>query len=314
MSKYSQYLKERQWKAVRLRFQFQARSCIRFPPFSGSMLRGVFGRALRSVSCLTKAKDCKGCLLRTNCPYSRLFEPQLTDSIDSAKFSAVPPGYVFEPHSWGAEILNPGDKFVFDMVLFGNPIDLIPLVIYSLQRGLDRGIGHGDAALVAVYQLKDEELKKIYTEGSEEVLEFDRTVSLKKTFNPSCAVRLLTPLRVQRDGKILNSSELTANDFFSALLRRIDLICRTHDKPIEIPYDLLLEETAKVKMTKTLEFRDWVRYSSRQKNKMNLPGLVGEIRFDDLSESLFRCLELAEFFHFGKNTAFGLGRIEIVES
>ena len=200
------------------------------------------------------------------------------------------------------------------MVLFGNVIDLIPLVIYSLQRGLGRGIGHGDAALVAVYQFKDEKLKEIYKEGAEEVQKIDGTVSLKKTFNTSCVVRLLTPLRIQRDGRILNSSELTACDFFSALLRRIDLICRTHDKPIEIPYDILLEEAARVKMTKNLEFRDWVRYSSRQKNKMNLPGLVGEIRFDDLSESLFRCLELAEFFHLGKNTAFGLGRIEIVES
>lgn len=314
MSKYSQYLKERQWKAVRLRFQFQARSSIRFPPFAGSMLRGVFGRALRTASCLTKAKDCKGCLLRTNCPYSRLFEPQLTDSINSAKFSAVPPGYVFEPYTWGAEVLNPGDKFVFDMVLFGNVIDLIPLVIYSLQKGLGRGIGHGDAAQVAVYQFKDEKLKEIYKEGAEEVQKIDGTVSLKKTFNTSCVVRLLTPLRIQRDGRIINSSELTACDFFLALLRRIDLICRTHDKPIEIPYDILLEEAARVKMTKNLECRDWVRYSSRQKNKMNLPGLVGEIRFDDLSESLFRCLELAEFFHLGKNTAFGLGRIEIVES
>lgn len=314
MSDYSQYLKERQWRVVRLRFQFQARSCIRFPPFSGSMLRGVFGRALRSVSCLTKAKSCNGCLLRANCPYSRIFEPQLSECIDSSKYSAVPPGYVFEPSSWGAEILNAGDVFFFDLVLFGNVIDLVPLVIYSLQRGLGRGIGHGDAALVAVYQIKDEELKEIYAEGSEEVQKFESTISLTKTFNSSCAARLLTPLRVQREGKIINSSELTAFDFFSALLRRIDLICRTHGKPIELPYDALLEETARVKMTKNLEFRDWIRYSSRQKNKMNLPGLVGEIRFNNLSESLFRCLELAEFFHLGKNTAFGLGRVEIIDS
>lgn len=312
MNEYSQYLKSIAWPAARFRFEFEALSNIKFPPFAGSMLRGVFGYALRSVSCMTKQKECKGCPLQVNCPYSRIFEPKTPASVDRQKFSSVPGAYVFEPLQWGNAFYEPGASVCFDMVLLGEEISLVPLVIFALQKGMLRGIGHGEARLKAVFQVSDLGKAKIYEAGDEEIVDFERSFKLKRQFSSSCQLKLVTPLRVQREGKILNSEELTAKEFFAALIRRVDLVCRTHMNPIDIPFNELLADADNAKLSKNLSIREWTRYSNRQKSLMRLPGLIGELSFDNLSEPLFNFLELAEYFHVGKNAAFGLGRVKIL--
>ena len=61
-----------------------------------------------------------------------------------------------------------------------------------------------------------------------------------------------------------------------------------------------------------LHWHDLPRYSSRQKTRMKLGGFMGKIFFSGsllpFEEAL---LSAAELFHLGKNTSFGLGRIEV---
>ena len=54
---------------ARYRFEFQASQAIRLPAYSGSMLRGAFGHALRQLACMTRHKECAGCPLIGSCPY-----------------------------------------------------------------------------------------------------------------------------------------------------------------------------------------------------------------------------------------------------
>lgn len=279
MSEYSQYIQSIPWQIVRLRFEFEALTSIRFPPFAGSMLRGVFGRALRSVSCMTKLKSCEGCPLRTNCPYSRIFEPKLPDGVDAAKFSSVPAGYVFEPMLWGAVSFQPKESILFDLVLFGDEVNLVPLVIFALQKGFLRGIGHGEAALKSVYQVSDHDLVKIYEREDEEVKDFNRFVYLKKSSCPSCEIQVETPLRIQREGKILNSDELSPKIFFTALIRRVDLMCKTHMRQIEIPFSQLLEEAENVEISKTLSIRQWTRFFKSSEKPHAAAGSSGKYPF-----------------------------------
>jgi len=43
------------------------------PEFKGSMLRGGFGRALKSVACALRQKKCENCLLAPTCVYALIF-------------------------------------------------------------------------------------------------------------------------------------------------------------------------------------------------------------------------------------------------
>lgn len=54
----------------------------RLPEHSGSLLRGVLGRALRQTGCSTPRDPCPAaCLRRGRCTYSRLFDPPLPEPL-----------------------------------------------------------------------------------------------------------------------------------------------------------------------------------------------------------------------------------------
>jgi hypothetical protein len=65
-----------------------------------------------------------------------------------------------------------------------------------------------------------------------------------------------------------------------------------------------------------LRWLDWERYSHRQRTKMRLGGLMGEVEYgfaDAMSMAEFLpLLILGELLHIGTSTTFGLGKYEIV--
>ncbi len=44
------------------------------PPYKGSTFRGVFGHALKRVTCALKRQSCDDCMLRSKCVYPFVFE------------------------------------------------------------------------------------------------------------------------------------------------------------------------------------------------------------------------------------------------
>ncbi len=130
---------------VRLHMTLQAEEPAAMPPFQGSMLRGAFGHALRRTLCVMgPEQSCASCLLRHACPYTRIFEPYVEGEpppflrgIDQA----VRP-YVFEP--LGSEgRLAEGDPLAFDLLLFGQAIDLQAYAFLAVERMARSGLGGG---------------------------------------------------------------------------------------------------------------------------------------------------------------------------
>ena len=62
-----------------------------------------------------------------------------------------------------------------------------------------------------------------------------------------------------------------------------------------------------------MEWREWTRYSSRQQERLQMGGLVGEAEIEgrDL-EPFWPYLWLGQWTHAGKGTSMGLGRYRIV--
>jgi CRISPR/Cas system endoribonuclease Cas6 (RAMP superfamily) len=60
-----------------------------------------------------------------------------------------------------------------------------------------------------------------------------------------------------------------------------------------------------------LHWFDWRRYSFRQDQAMLMGGMVGEITYRDVPGAFLTLLEFCKKVHIGKQTAFGLGQIDI---
>src|SRR3954471_6283717 len=128
---------------LRLCMTLEAEEEASLPPYQGSMLRGAFGHALRRTVCaMGPGQTCASCPLRRACAYTRIFEPYIEGEpppflrgVDQA----VRP-YVFEPRSQGGR-LAPGEPLRFDLLLFGQAVDLQAYALLAVERMARAGLG-----------------------------------------------------------------------------------------------------------------------------------------------------------------------------
>lgn len=299
---------------ARYRLEWRVTAPVRLPDYAGSMLRGAFGHALRSLACMTRAKACDGCELMSGCPYSALFAPPAPAEHTLQKFSQVPVPYVIEPPEWGARALAEDETFSFNLVLVGRALRELPLVILAWRRALGRGIGAGDGKgeLVRVVHCGEGADEEIHRPETGVLLAHEQKVSLTDTATTEMrrvALRFHTPLRLQQNGRALPPEKLDARTLLMALARRASLLAEFHcGTPLIEDFSALATACTGIRQEKNLVWRDWTRYSSRQQQKMALGGVIGDWRLEGELAPFHPLLRLGQWLHVGKETAFGLGR------
>ncbi len=298
---------------VRYRFECTVQQPLSLPPYSGSILRGAFGAALRRMACVTGRTVCDGCPVQSGCSYTAVFEP-VTSGPDHRQRAAMLP-YVIEPPPPGDAMLTPEDQLGFHMVLFGKALAQLPLIILAWQQALACGLGRSKvkARLCRVSRCDGERHESIWHEHMPEIPTHEqRTRVTAPTDATSIQLRMETPLRLQRQGKVLGTARLTPADLMVSCLRRIRLFQDTAGLPSDTGDIRELTEQAKTLGSEhKLRLLHWSRYSSRQQQKMHLPGLVGDWRITGELRSFLPSLYLCELLHVGKNTGFGLGKFTI---
>lgn len=317
---------------ARYRFTWRVTHTLALPDYAGSALRGAFGHALRQLACVTKAKECAECPLLAQCPYPQVFSPhdipRTAHADDKHWFSTmvqIPAPYVIEPPAWGRNTLQPDAKFSFNMVLFGDALAQLPLIILAWRRALLRGLtrSEGKAELQRVEWLPDgEHGQTIYQESSPVIVAHEATLStLAPTTPHNVHIELVSPLRVQRDKKILSARELTAGIFIRNLIRRVSLLKQFHlheTTSIVNSADTLAAITALNTLAdnlhdeRRLKWQEWKRYSTRQRQEMALGGVMGHWLLKQVPPELYTYLYLGQWLHIGKETVFGLGHYRIV--
>ena len=128
---------------------------------------------------------------------------------------------------------------------------------------------------------------------------------------PAVRVRLLTPLRMRRQGRPVGSADLDFRAFASNLLRRVSLLTYFFsDTPLETDFAGLLRRAEPVPITeRALHWQDWTRHSSRQRADVPMGGVVGS--FDPARPGLdpfWPLLWLVQWTHVGRGCSTGLGR------
>ncbi|MCM8611171.1 CRISPR system precrRNA processing endoribonuclease RAMP protein Cas6 [Accumulibacter sp.] len=305
---------------ARYRFEFHTVRPIRLPDYAGSMLRGAFGHALRQVACMTRAKECSGCPLTGGCPYPAIFAPVPPATHALQAFSQIPVPQVIEPPARGARLLPPGETFSFHQVLIGRALRELPLIILAWQRALARGVGGGDgtAELMRVVHCDEGGDSEVYRPEVGAVAVHAAAVPLRAAGDSELSdvtLHLLTPLRLQHNGRALPPDRLQPRTLLLALARRANLLAEFHaDGPLIDDFAALSDAAERVRDERDLSWLDWKRYSSRQQCEMRLGGVVGSWRLRGPLASFAPLLRLGQWLHVGKETTFGLGRYTLLPS
>jgi len=303
---------------VSLGLAFEARRDAVFTSYSGSVWRGYFGARLRQLACVTGAKRCDGCGMRSECAYAYLFETAPpADAPRMRKYNSVPhPLVLAPPPVMGVQSYPAGSLFPLDVRLFGRACDYAELVVQMLALVGRDGLGANDAPL-RLMRIRSDQL------ATGESIEYlpGRVIPLEPACPeiPPCPdypveIRFMTPLRLVAGGRVAGPAKMSFRALFSSLLRRISMLTVFHtDHPLETDFAALVKcsEAVRIEAAK-LRWQEWKRHSARQKRLVPMGGLVGHFTVDLTgAEALWPYLWLGQWTHVGKGTIMGLGGYSI---
>ncbi len=302
----------------RLRFTLESIRQGQLPPFLGSTLRGGLAMAFRKFVCTLNRSTCDECYVRSECPYSIIFEkPEGLTGPSFKRMQDIPHPIVIEPPLQHSIIYRPGDSLTFHLVLIGRAINFIPHLIQAVK--IMSGLGLGKNRLP--FHLLD-----VHNQNNERVFEKDGQTIVSggfvQTFHElvsrsessrEFAMHLLTPLRMRHNGSLLNRFDVFL--FLQNACGRLRALMAFHHGIDLDGLDfrpLLFQEKIPQVVSHSVEWCDLTRYSNRQKMSMKIGGLVGHVVIRECEEAYWPVFLAAEEFHVGKCTIFGLGQIKLL--
>ncbi len=301
------------------RFVIRFKEEAHLPRFIGGTLRGGFGYAFKRVVCALRRQTCQECLLRSRCAYAYVFEtPPPSDSQVMRLYPSVPHPYVLEPALIEKTHYLPGETLEFRLLLIGKAQDLLPYFVYTFLNLGESGLGKQNASfdLIGVWGVPPN--------GGTEVPLYDADTQNLKPFEPKyefdfsrdgittanhILIRTRTMLRLKREGTL--TDKLPFDVLVRNLIRRIASLLYFHCDGDPNPFDFknLIQLAEKVEtVSSNLHWEDVERYSTRQHQKMNLGGLMGEVDYRGNLDPFMAFIRFGSLFHIGKGSSFGLGQ------
>lgn len=297
--------------AARYRFRFSVERLLRLHDYAGSALRGAFGHALKQIACVTRAPECQACPVYRSCDYTAVFETPPPLDYVRRKYSQIPNPFVIEPPAWGGRDYPEGAEFEFAMVLVGPALQHLAHIAAAWQRAFRFGIGPDGGTGHMV---------DIRLEGDGGVV-LDAKAAVVRPHRPavdigsppaswrSVTLEFLTPLRLQRDGRILRPEAISARDLLMGMLRRTASFVEMHlASRMDVDFGELNRRSSAIAMSGNLRWARWTRYSHRQQQEMNLDGVVGRVHLEGDLAPFWPLLHLGQWLHVGKGATFGLGQ------
>lgn len=263
------------------------------PTFLGSTLRGVIGQALY------QDRDA----------YQYLYHNQAL----SGNMRDILNPYVILPPQNGKGVYQKGEALIFQILFLGEAVRYTQRFVQAIQRIDKFGLG------VARYPFKLEKImhlfdQRIIWKNSTYHETAVRSIVLPYRFLPAVQqlqVTILTPLRIRRDWEILD--KLDFSTLIRNIARRLEMLTDRYGGWIDREEVKRIQALSSgITTTKEdLEFVDLQRYSNRLGKKMELDGLMGEIWFEGELTPFVPWLYAAQTLHLGRNTTFGMGRVQI---
>jgi len=227
----------------------------------------------------------------------------------------IPQPFVILTRFEEPEDVEPGSELEFGLRLFGRAIDLFPYVAYSLIELGKEGLGRDRLKfdMMAINQVSQS--ITVFSNSS------NRLGALKKEavcidiapINVSqLKVEFITPFRLRVGGR--EARRVTFCDLIRAAIRRLSIMTHFYGSPLAEALDTseLLRGCDDVKaVADDTEWFEFGRYSGRQKRKVPMGGLIGNMSFGGNLSKYLPLLELAQVTNLGKATSFGFGRFKV---
>ncbi len=257
------------------------------PHFTGSMLRGAFGYALKKVTCINPSYNCDGCFAKDSCLYYSFYEKKNT----------------FHPFRFDVKLDN--SSYDFNLYLFNEATKELPYILSSLHNMLtQKGVGRDNLTFENLEILVNKET--VYSKKEFKELNLEPKVFKIDNFCPNVKIKLLTPLRIKKHNKFLRED-----------VELEDILRSIHQREQELNSGVKVHKlnyTPKVGITlKLLQYKQLKRKSNRQKQILNIDGLIGEMAINNIDKESYRLLKLGELIGVGKQTVMGLGKIKVEE-
>ena len=121
---------------------------------------------------------------------------------------------------------------------------------------------------------------------------------------------MVTPLRLKFENRL--KADLPFHVMVRAMLRRISsLFNHCGEGEPNLDYRGLVKRAEEIRISDdNLRWYDWRRYSFRQDQSMLMGGVVGSITYEGKIGEYMPLIDFCSTVHLGKQTTFGLGKIE----
>ena len=253
--------------------------------FTGSMLRGAMGYALKKVTCINPSYHCEGCFASSSCLYHQFYETPNT----------------FPPYRF--EIALGSGKFDFGLYLFNEACDGLPYVLSAVEKMLkEQGLSKEGYTFSEIkIELNGQ---SIYRDNGFMIADITPKTFQLDNFCPNIKIRLQTPLRIKKNNIFLRDDVALEDILRSIYQKEQEFI--TGQKAFKLDYQPSYTTTLKA-----LSYKPLLRKSNRQKQSMNMDGIIGEIAVMGIDKRSYELLKLGEIIGVGKQTVMGLGGIEV---
>lgn len=193
---------------------------------------------------------------------------------------------------------------VISITFIGRAVNYIPYLNIALSNAGKLGVGRNRAPF---------EVMGIMI-GSEEFVPDLREIARKCSTWPSETVNIprriifVTPCRIKENKSYISS--ITLDSLSMNMLRRMAVLSEIFGDKGDKERQLTVTSTLSTPIGQ--KWKENTYYSSRQKTRMQIGGVIGEISIDgDVSSDICALVEAMKLFHVGKNISFGLGKIKV---
>ncbi|MBM3330093.1 MAG: CRISPR system precrRNA processing endoribonuclease RAMP protein Cas6 [Calditrichaeota bacterium] len=278
-------------------------------------MHGVLGMALKRRVCVKSDGICDNCFILYRCPYARLIlSPKPPDAERMRKYPSVPSPMRLLVEPWDEAVSEKGKEIEATLTFVGRSVEDWAPVLLSLEVAIEQGIGRrsgdGTRGYVKILWVEDvvTGVRRHWNEidfSRQEEFNLHNWLDLSDGGSPT-TLTFHTPARIVFDGKV--QTHPTLRNLVASLFRRISSLAYFHcGVTIEEDFKGILDQLVWGGESGNLDRMRAARYSSRQKRKIQMDGMVGSLSLEGITPTALPWIRLGVYTGAGKGVTMGYG-------
>lgn len=266
------------------------------PPYLGSTLRGVIGQSLYRTD---------------KQAYDYLFA---NGKSHNGEKDIVNPYMIIPPPICKTKmIVEQREILDFGIVLFGEAVSKAEALVRALENIKQYGLGVQRYPFTLELIVNCQSNRVVWRNGQyyKQGIYSTNLSCCEIEHVSGVTIQLQTPLRIRRQGSLV--TKITFPTLMRNITNRMTALTERYGGWVNLEEaKKIVEQSEKVQVVKEeLRIERIERYSNRLHEKMDFSGLMGEIEFAGELTPFTPWLYVAQVLHVGRNTTFGMGKMEM---